>query len=207
MPLQYVTKARERLTGWGRRRRLVLASAALLLPLSLYAALGIYAGSPVPLRVIDGTSMEPLLQRGDVVLVRSIGPSEVGVGDIVAFDAPGEATARATSILHRVAAVGVGESGDQLMTKGDNAELDPFSVPSSAVQGRMVARIPGIAAPLLFLTGSGLGLLTAASIALLGVALSLGPVRRLARRTAAPEEAAAQVTVVHEAEAVAAEPL
>ncbi len=63
---------------------------------------------------ISGSSMEPLLSEGDVVLVQPIPFSSVSVGDIVAYRTFGG------DVLHRV----VSRTEKCLYTKGDNASRE-----------------------------------------------------------------------------------
>ena len=75
-------------------------------------------------RRVDGTSMLPTLEEGDLVVVQSVPFSDLSVGDIIVYDPPCSATG--ASVIHRV----VGLSGDGVVTKGDNngyADPGPIS--------------------------------------------------------------------------------
>lgn len=102
-----------------------VAVGALLVALLVLTALGY-----VTLAVVEGTSMEPVLQTGDVVVViRKVKPEELSVGDIVVYR-------RGSSlVIHRV--VSLGPSG--LVTKGDNNWAPDPPVPYEAVVGKVLS--------------------------------------------------------------------
>jgi signal peptidase I len=82
--------------------------------------------------VVHGTSMEPSVSRGDVVVTRA--QSDYGVGDIVAYGSD-----LGVIILHRI----IAREGDRYVLKGDNnAFVDRFTPHHSEVVGRAVATIP-----------------------------------------------------------------
>ena len=106
-------------------RALEVALGALVVALLVLAALGY-----VTLAVVEGTSMEPTLQTGDVVVViRRVGPEELSVGDIVVYRRGG------SLVIHRV--VSIGPSG--LVTKGDNNWAPDPPVPYEAVAGKVLS--------------------------------------------------------------------
>ncbi len=130
---------------------------SILLIMLIYAGLALYSGSLLPLRLIKGTSMEPALHAGDVVLLKGVPLSDVRVGDIVAYDAPAAASGVSGGskvILHRVVKTQVDGGVLVLNTKGDNSDIDPWSVKSSEFRGVQAIRIPFVGKPLLFLTSS-----------------------------------------------------
>lgn len=85
---------------------------AVLLILIILSLLGY-----ITLAVVEGNSMEPALQTGDVVIViKRISIRDISVGDVVVYRRGG------ALIIHRVVAV----SDGILITKGDNNPLvDP----------------------------------------------------------------------------------
>jgi len=93
--------------------------------------------SGLRLLVVDGGSMAPLIQQGDLVITSSLGATDVGPGGIILAHryggAPGEL------LLHRVVERGAGWR----ITKGDaNQSSDAGRVADSAVAGRLLAIIP-----------------------------------------------------------------
>ena len=65
-------------------------------------------------RRVDGTSMLPTLEGGDLVVIQSAAISQIHVGDIIVYGAP--CSAYGESVVHRV--VNITDNG--LITKGDN---------------------------------------------------------------------------------------
>lgn len=82
--------------------------------------------------VVHGTSMEPSISRGDVVITRA--QSSYAVGDLVAYGSD-----LGVIILHRI----VGREGSRYVLKGDNNDfVDRFTPQDSEVLGRAVATLP-----------------------------------------------------------------
>ena len=70
--------------------------------------------------IVTGGSMEPSIQKGSLVLVQPVSPSEVKVGDVITFEHYDQTT------THRVITITPGEQGLIFATKGDaNAVADP----------------------------------------------------------------------------------
>lgn len=112
----------------------------------------------VPFMAIQGTSMEPELKTGDLVLIEEVSPSEVEVGDIIVYTVPAvvrEAYDYPEVVAHRVVSVYTTESGTTFRTKGDNvAAEEPFVVRAEDLKGQVSKRIPYIGFPLLFFAGA-----------------------------------------------------
>ena len=112
-------------------RRINRLTLLVLLLLVFYAGLTLYSGTLLPLRLIKGTSMEPELRAGDIVLLKRIPFSNVKVGDVIAYTTPDAArTSPGTprAILHRVIKSKPTPAGTILTTKGDNSDVDPWPV-------------------------------------------------------------------------------
>ncbi|QQG48941.1 MAG: signal peptidase I [archaeon] len=77
-------------------------------------------------RRVDGTSMLPTLEEGDLVVLEHASFSDVHVGDIIVYDPPCSATG--SSVIHRV----VASSPDGFTTRGDNNPL-PDQDPSARI--------------------------------------------------------------------------
>lgn len=113
--------------------------AALFLSLALLAGgwwlLGPFQlGGPTGFAIVNGNSMEPRLERGDLVLVRK--RSSYEVGDVVLY----EAHTGNLRVLHRIVSVKNGH----FVTKGDNNDfIDPISPPPSDVIGQLWVAVPG----------------------------------------------------------------
>jgi signal peptidase len=84
-------------------------------------SLQIYLQTPTPLLAVESGSMEPVLYRGDFVIVRGVDPATLQVGDIVIYDAASlDSTISDVPIVHRIIDI-QNESGElYFFTKGDN---------------------------------------------------------------------------------------
>ena len=90
-------------------------------------------GGQTMLATSYGSSMEPMVHRGDVLILRKGGPARVG--DVVGYRS--ELLNRV--VVHRVKGI---ENG-KLVLKGDNNDfLDPERVPQSAVVGHLALHVP-----------------------------------------------------------------
>jgi signal peptidase len=88
--------------------------------------------------VLRGSSMEPAIPRGALVLATDGADRAIVAGDVVSFR-----EASGTIVTHRVTAVvGTGEA-TLLTTKGDaNANADPAALPAGRVIGRVAVALP-----------------------------------------------------------------
>ena len=90
--------------------------------------------------VVRSGSMAPAIDTGDLVISRSISPSEVSVGEIVTFKDP-EGGGRL--ITHRVRAMHQRNGRFYFLTRGDaNSGFEHWNLAQSATLGRVVYRIP-----------------------------------------------------------------
>ena len=99
-----------------------------------------------------GSSMEPELQAGSLLLIEKVSPSEVRLGDIIVYNVPAtiqEHYRYPPLIAHRVIKVNT-EGGISFRTKGDNTGEDPFTVLASNLRGTVSQQIPYLGLPLLF---------------------------------------------------------
>ena len=123
-----------------KEKEILQTAIVLLIAVFLVNALiPFFVGSEKPLIVLSG-SMTPVMLPGDMIIVRSVEPNELSVGDVIAFKDPGGKPN--TLITHRVISLEEGEER-LFQTKGDanNAE-DDFKVPASNVVGRLIFVIP-----------------------------------------------------------------
>jgi len=96
-------------------------------------------------RRVDGHSMLPTLEGGDLVVIQSVPMSDVHVGDIIVYGGP--CSAGGESVVHRV--VNITSAG--LITKGDNNQLPDQSllaaialspITQQCLEGKVVFVIP-----------------------------------------------------------------
>ena len=131
--------ARERLRagvpgGW----RPALAGVLIALVVGAFGVLRVWP----PFAVVMSGSMAPTINTGDlVVLERLRAPARIG--DVVAVNVPDEARARygyPPVVIHRVFRI---SPDGTIRTKGDaRPQPDPFTIPRTAVDRRVVAHIP-----------------------------------------------------------------
>lgn len=88
--------------------------------------------------VVTGSSMEPAIQKGAIVLVEPVSPSVVARGDIITFEHYGQMT------THRVIAIDASNATSPVFTtKGDaNAVADPEPVHFPAQVGLYRGSLP-----------------------------------------------------------------
>ncbi len=130
-----VPPASRRRASFGRRG----AAAAALLAV-IVAGLGVLRVWP-PLAVVMSGSMTPTIKTGDMVVLMHL-HRPARVGEVVEVPVPDDARARygyPPVVIHRVFRI----TGSQIRTKGDaRPAADPFTVPQTAVEARVVADIP-----------------------------------------------------------------
>ena len=170
-------------TGSGILRRIF---DALLLALILVVLVGILLGKGVPLTgretiVVGGASMEPAIGLGSAIIIKTVAPADLAIGDVVTLKV-GPTNAIYT---HRIISLVDRPDGRWVRTQGDaNAEPDPTLIAASAIVGRMELAIP-LAGYLLAVLSipSGVIFLIALAVTLLACAwlletLELEPARR-----------------------------
>lgn len=90
--------------------------------------------------VLSG-SMRPVLDPGDLIVVRATDPDEVGIGSVVTFQMESGDPAVAT---HRVVSQGVDDNGNPVfLTRGDdNKAADPVWIREEQVRGTVWYSVP-----------------------------------------------------------------
>ena len=149
---------------------LLVAVIALCLPVVLPPVMGYQVFEVV------SASMEPQLPVGSAVLVKSVDPATVEVGDIVAYQ---DAT---STIVHRVTAnrTSLGE----MVTKGDANNVEDLEpIPYDAVIGRVEAHVP-ILGTFMGILSSFMGKVYLLLTAACGVMLNMVAARMRSRRRA-----------------------
>lgn len=72
-------------------------------------------------RRVDGESMWPTLESGDLVVIQPVSMNEVHVGDVIVYGPP--CSIDNLSVIHRV----VGTEGNGLITQGDDRLTNPHT--------------------------------------------------------------------------------
>src|SRR6185437_505069 len=137
-----------------RGRTLVIALAILVAAVSAVLLVGpTQLGGPTTVLAVSGNSMEPRINSGDLVLVRSGGPYHVG--QIIAY----RNIPAAAHFLHRI----IGTRGTGFVMKGDhNGWVDPGTAQPNQVIGSLWIRIPRAGSGLKWLASPLHGALLAA---------------------------------------------
>ncbi|MFC1918238.1 signal peptidase I [Chloroflexota bacterium] len=107
----------------------------------------------MPFIPIFGSSMEPTLQSGGLLIIEPIDPYDVKEGDIIIFNVPSairEYYSYPPTVSHRVIEVKTDHPGLRFRTKGDNTGEDPFSIMPRDIKGTVGDQIPYLGLPLLF---------------------------------------------------------
>ena len=88
---------------------------------------------------IISESMEPTLEKNDLVVVQKCEPSELKIGDIITFKQDDR------TVSHRISVITKENGVIKFRTKGDNNEiLDPDEVYTEQVYGKVLFRIKKI---------------------------------------------------------------
>ncbi len=107
----------------------------------------------MPFMAVFGTSMEPELHAGNLILLEKVDANDVKEGDIIVFTIPSavrEYYNYPPVVAHRVIKVRPSETGLTFRTKGDNTGEDPFSVRPQDLLGQVSKQIQYLGFPLLF---------------------------------------------------------
>ena len=148
----------------GGHRWIIVAT----LLLAVAAALG-YLKTWPPLATVMSASMAPTINTGDIVVLKRL-DAPAAINQVVMVRVPDDARARfgyPPVVIHRV--VKIAPDGT-VTTKGDaKQEIDPFTVPRTAIDTRVLTHIPAAGQAFGFLS-STLGLLWLAG----GAALFFG---------------------------------
>lgn len=113
-----------------------------------------------PVYVVAGPSMEPAIGLGAAVILETVDPAALAVGDVVSLRS---GTGRAV-FTHRIIRIADRDGAVWVETKGDaNAEPDPSITPATAIVGRVTTVVP-VAGYLLTLLSAPAGVLLVLSL-------------------------------------------
>ena len=108
-------------------------------------------------RRVDGTSMLPTLEGGDLVVIQGVPVSDVHVGDIIVYGPP--CSLVGSSVIHRV----VNITSQGLVTKGDNNPGTDLAlgiagtpINSGCLEGKVVFVIPYVESLAYYIDAHGL---------------------------------------------------
>jgi signal peptidase I len=162
--------------GWRAHRARLLGVAALTWAIGGFViALLVAAVAPLAIGLhtyaVQSGSMTPTIDTGDLVITRTIRPTEASIGDIVMFKDP-EGTDKLIS--HRVRAVRQRDGRSYFATRGDaNTGFEHWNVPDSGTIGEIVYRVPklGFLLGRIGSTPGRIGLVVIPALLLLGLGL------------------------------------
>lgn len=117
-----------------------LTGVAVFVVLWMWLARPVYLGGATSYVLVSGSSMQPTLQSGDLVITRR--KERYQPGDIVAFRIPRGYTGAGRIVIHRI----IRQSPDgRYITKGDNRSGEDLWRPTAKdVDGKMVWRGPRV---------------------------------------------------------------
>ena len=106
----------------------------------------------MPFMPVFGTSMEPALHAGNLILIDKVPPEEIQEGDIIVFNVPTmvrDYYSYPPLIAHRVIKINT-QRGLYFRTAGDNTGEDPFATSARDVRGTVGKQVPYLGFPMLF---------------------------------------------------------
>jgi signal peptidase I len=155
--------SRQRSSGYGRKAWVIVVLGAIGLAAAGIAWLMLaprQVGGQVSYVITSGSSMEPSLHEGDLVLVRP----EAGytVDDVIAYENP---QLGGRVVLHRI----IERDGDRYVLQGDNNDfVDPEKPTADQIVGSMWTRIPGAGRVLETLRQPSVAAVLSAGLVLMG---------------------------------------
>lgn len=106
----------------------------------------------LPFMPIFGSSMEPTLQSGGLLMIEPVEPQDVKVGDIIVYNVPSmirDYYNYPPTVSHRVIDIRTQPSLG-FRTAGDNTGEDPFTIRPQDIRGTVGSQVPFLGLPLLF---------------------------------------------------------
>ncbi|OGO18431.1 MAG: signal peptidase I [Chloroflexi bacterium RBG_16_50_11] len=134
----------------------------------------------LPFMPIFGSSMEPTLQSGALMMIDPIDPQDIKVGDIIVYNIPlmvRDYYNYPPTVSHRVIKVTTVPSLG-FRTAGDNTGEDPFTVRPQDIRGTVGSQIPYLGLPLLFFQSQQGLIFAIIALALLALFLYGGEIRQ-----------------------------
>lgn len=164
-------------------------SAAIALAL---IGLTVYLGASPPAIPTLGTSMQPNLHQGDLAILKYVDPTELKIGDAIAYRTTDEQQAIygvPGIVLHRIIEINEGRQGLVFTTQGDNnPEPDPYKAAEANIIGQWIASIDNGGLPLLIFTGPYGRYILIGGGSLIAIYITLGFIERASARTRARDE-------------------
>lgn len=124
------------------KRDVVIVLVVILALLVFNEGLRLVTGTDVPLAIVEGYSMRPTYDDGDILFIVGVRPSDLKVGDVIIYR-----KYDGTLVVHRIVEKIFTDGKWFFRTKGDNNPYpDPYLVGEEQVVGRVVPdfRIPKV---------------------------------------------------------------
>jgi signal peptidase I len=134
----------------------------------------------LPFMPIYGSSMSPTLKSGSLMMIQSIDPKNVKVGDIIVYSVPSAVRSYynyPSLVSHRVISINT-IPALTFRTKGDNTGEDPFTVRAQDIRGTVGKQIPFLGLPLLFFQSKQGMIFAIIALALMGLFMYGGEISR-----------------------------
>ena len=154
-PLQGKHRKAKALLSGSALTAIVLGFYVSMMTMTGYTIQDVTSGMFSPFMAVSSQSMQPVLNYGDLILVRREQAENIEVGDIIAFNVPSPYNLVAQSpTVHKVVEK-LNENGETYFkTKGDNNPTeDQWKVPAKNVIGKYAGKAPYIGLAALFLGG------------------------------------------------------
>ena len=97
--------------------------------------------------LVNGISMQPAYESGDIALVRSVDPATLEVGDVIKF------STGTVPVIHRIVAIDELPEGTMIRTQGDNVDRADPPIRPDQVEGKVVFLLPEIGKIVFWLDG------------------------------------------------------
>src|SRR3989344_6804572 len=111
---------------------------AIAVAILVYYGLSFVLGTPMPIVSVVSGSMEPVLYRGDLIILTS--PKDIKVTDVVIYQRPDISE----TIIHRI----IEERDGGYIIKGDNNPIpDPGIVRRNQIIGKVIYAVPLLGYP------------------------------------------------------------
>jgi len=139
------------------KREALEIAVPILIIVALYAGFALYMGNWSPFMVVMSGSMVPALRVGWIIVVRSVPPAQIKVGNIIVYHSTDPMIP--DPIVHRVIKINDVNGSLYFLTKGDanpindaQAGFEPAEgIPQARVVGKVVYVIPYLGYAVLFL--------------------------------------------------------
>ena len=102
---------------------------------AIWFNMGVFGVRPF---IVSGHSMNPAFDVGDLVILKTIQPADVQVGDVIRYDRD------FISVVHRVIEIQTSPNGLVFLTKGDNNNVVDPPVPQEYLRGKIVGIVPEV---------------------------------------------------------------